>query len=103
MSEPWAPYRVPEMHAGSLGCASCYADLPEQYQAFPMLCGHVPWAVADAYQRASGVELPVHLLDDAPSSTCGRCGRVTWSTADFGTEDRMTQPDGYPCGGRFDR
>ena len=103
MSEPWAPYRAPGMHAGSLACADCYRDFLGQYQSFPTLCGHVPWAVADAYQQASGVVLPVHLLDDAPSRRCGRCGRTTWSVADFGGECRMSQPDGYPCGGRFDQ
>jgi hypothetical protein len=44
---------------------------------------------------------PAHLRDDAPSQKCNRCGRCTWSVEDFGTEDRMTQPDGNPCGGRF--
>lgn len=45
---------------------------------------------------------PAHLRDDAPTQRCGRCGRQTVDTAQFGTEDRMTQPDGYPCGGRFE-
>jgi len=42
-----------------------------------------------------------HLHKDAPSVACGRCGRHTWSPSEFGQEDRMTQPDGFPCGGRF--
>lgn len=45
---------------------------------------------------------PAHLRDDAPSQQCGRCGRYTWSPSEFGTECRMPQPDGYPCGGRFE-
>lgn len=36
-----------------------------------------------------------------PSATCGRCHRSTWALSEFGQEDRMTQPDGFPCGGRF--
>lgn len=44
---------------------------------------------------------PAHLRDDAPFQRCGRCGRKTWHIDGFGTEDRMIQPDGYPCGGRF--
>jgi hypothetical protein len=45
---------------------------------------------------------PEHLRDDAPFAICGRCGRKTWSLAERGAEDRMTQPDGFPCGGMFD-
>jgi hypothetical protein len=45
---------------------------------------------------------PAHLRDDAPTLRCGRCGRQTVDMAAAGTEDRMTQPDGYPCGGRFE-
>lgn len=44
---------------------------------------------------------PEHLRDDAPTQTCSRCGRKTWSRELFGAEDRMAQPDGRPCGGRF--
>lgn len=44
---------------------------------------------------------PEHLRSDAPSQVCGRCGRSTWSKSEFGAECRMTQPDGYPCGGSF--
>ena len=44
---------------------------------------------------------PAHLRDDAPFARCGRCGRKTWSTEEFGRECRMPQPDGFPCGGRF--
>lgn len=44
---------------------------------------------------------PAHLRDDAPVRRCSRCGRQTVDAAEFGTEDRMTQPDGFPCGGRF--
>lgn len=45
--------------------------------------------------------LPEHLRDDAPYAVCDRCGRKTWDADQFGTEDRMTQPDGNPCGGRL--
>lgn len=39
---------------------------------------------------------------DAPAvAKCDRCGRSTWDAGSVGTEDRMTQPDGNPCGGRF--
>jgi hypothetical protein len=40
-------------------------------------------------------------LDDAPLAQCSRCGRKTWSESQVGAEDRMTMPDGSPCGGRF--
>lgn len=45
---------------------------------------------------------PAHLRDNAPSQKCGRCGRTTYSPSDFDAECRMTQPDGFPCGGRFE-
>lgn len=45
---------------------------------------------------------PEWLRDDAPFQQCGRCKRKTWDKAEFGSECRMTQPDGYPCGGRFE-
>lgn len=44
---------------------------------------------------------PIPLLDDSPSQQCGRCHRYTWAPEEFGQECRMTQPDGFPCGGRF--
>lgn len=44
---------------------------------------------------------PAHLRDDAPRQPCGRCGRFTWSTSQFGQKCRMTQPDGQRCDGRF--
>lgn len=40
-------------------------------------------------------------LDDPPLARCNRCGRSTWSLEQVSTEDRMTQPDGNPCGGLF--
>lgn len=46
-------------------------------------------------------KLEGHLADDAPCQRCGRCGRYTWAVSEFDGEDRMTQPDGSPCGGRF--
>lgn len=46
-------------------------------------------------------DLPPHLRDDAPVGICNRCGRETVDVDQFGREDRMTQPDGNPCGGRF--
>ncbi len=36
-----------------------------------------------------------------PFAVCGRCGRITYLPSEFGREDRETQPDGYPCGGKF--
>lgn len=45
---------------------------------------------------------PAHLRDDAPYQRCGRCRRRTYATSEFNTECRMTQPDGFPCGGRFE-
>jgi len=45
--------------------------------------------------------LPDYLRDDAPYQHCARCGRKTCATEDFNTECRMTQPDGFPCGGSF--
>lgn len=33
---------------------------------------------------------------------CGRCHRVTFAEDEVGRECRMTQPDGYPCGGTFE-
>jgi hypothetical protein len=32
---------------------------------------------------------------------CGKCHRKTWAPSEVGQEDRMTQPDGEPCGGQF--
>lgn len=47
-------------------------------------------------------DVPYHLrLDAPPLAICNRCGRNTWDVVDVGVEDRMTQPDGNPCGGRF--
>lgn len=34
-----------------------------------------------------------------PLGECGRCHRKTWAPSEVGHEDRMTQPDGFPCGG----
>lgn len=49
-----------------------------------------------------GDHIPYHLrLDAAPLAVCNRCGRKTWADELVGTEDRMTQPDGSPCGGKF--
>ena len=39
--------------------------------------------------------------DGPPLARCSRCGRSTWSLSEIDTEDRMTQPDGGPCGGKF--
>ncbi len=51
--------------------------------------------------NADPISWPAHLRDDAPFQRCDRCRRKTWTAAAFDTEDRMTQPDGNPCGGRF--
>lgn len=40
-------------------------------------------------------------LTAAPVGECNRCHRKTWDEENLGTEDRMTQPDGGPCGGTF--
>lgn len=54
------------------------------------------------YVELTGDDLPYHLRDDAPPlARCRRCGRQTWDAAAAGTEDRMPQPDGDPCGGLF--
>ena len=48
-------------------------------------------------------ELPRHLdLTQPALAECNRCHRRTWFAAAVGSEDRMTQPDGGPCGGRFE-
>jgi hypothetical protein len=38
----------------------------------------------------------------SPVGECGRCHRKVWAPDQVGQEDRMTQPDGYPCGGRIE-
>ena len=53
------------------------------------------------YIEFTAGDLPSWLRDDAPSAECLRCHRRTWSEEEFGQECRMTQPDGFPCGGRF--
>jgi hypothetical protein len=40
-------------------------------------------------------------MDAPPLAVCNRCGRQTWAATEAGREDRMTQPDGNPCGGMF--
>ena len=54
------------------------------------------------YVELTGDDLPPHLRSDALVARCGRCGRESVAEESFGQEDRMTQPDGFPCGGRFD-
>lgn len=44
----------------------------------------------------------VDRLFDPPVGQCGRCQRRTWDPEQVGQEDRMPQPDGYPCGGRIE-
>ena len=54
----------------------------------------------DGYQELTGDDIPYHLRPGAPPlAVCRRCGRHTWEADAVGTEDRMTQPDGDPCGG----
>lgn len=54
------------------------------------------------YIELTGDDLPYHLRPDAkPLARCNRCERESWDSASLGTEDRMPQPDGNPCGGRF--
>lgn len=40
--------------------------------------------------------------NDPHVGECNRCHRKTWDAETIGTEDRMTQPDGGPCGGTFE-
>lgn len=42
---------------------------------------------------------PIDDLFGPPLGECGRCHRRTWAAEEVGREDRVTQPDGYPCGG----
>ena len=37
-----------------------------------------------------------------PVARCNLCGRVSYAPDAIATEDRMTQPDGRPCGGVFE-
>lgn len=54
------------------------------------------------YIELTGDDLPYHLrLDAPPLGQCNRCQRQTWAPSELNTEDRMTQPDGNPCGGRI--
>ncbi len=55
----------------------------------------------DEWRVLEGDEIPAHLRPDAPVARCKRCGRETVDIDLFGGEDRMTQPDGGPCGGIF--
>lgn len=41
------------------------------------------------------------LVETPPTAQCSRCHRLAWTTDEIGTEDRMVQPDGGPCGGTF--
>lgn len=43
-----------------------------------------------------------HYLNAPAIGECNRCHRKTWDAETVGTEDRMTQPDGGPCGGTFE-
>lgn len=43
-----------------------------------------------------------HLAPDAPHQRCNRCGRLTWSPAQFDSTCQMTQPDGRACLGLFE-
>jgi len=40
-------------------------------------------------------------IDAPPLAECDKCHRKTWAPSEVGQEDRMTQPDGRACGGRF--
>lgn len=42
------------------------------------------------------------VIENRPVGRCNRCQRAAWDDAAIGTEDRMTQPDGAPCGGTFE-
>lgn len=60
-----------------------------------------PEPTGDNYVELTGDDIPPHLRPDAVIGICGRCGREA-PEVEIGTEDRMTQPDGYPCGGRIE-
>lgn len=47
------------------------------------------------------VEINPEWLNAPPIGICNRCQRHTWSAVEIDAEDRMTQPDGNPCGGRI--
>jgi integrase len=57
----------------------------------------------DDYVELIGEVIPNHLRFDGTDvkAQCLRCQRWTWSYEQFGQECRMTQPDGFPCGGQF--
>lgn len=58
--------------------------------------------MGDDWVELIGDDLPYHLrLDAPPLGRCNRCQRQTWSEVELGTEDRVPQPDGNPCGGRI--
>ena len=52
------------------------------------------------YIELSGDDLR-RWMEAPPMAKCNRCGRKTWDEDELHREDRMTQPDGNPCGGRF--
>ena len=41
------------------------------------------------------------LVVPAAVGSCNRCSRKTWDRSELDTVDRMPQPGGAPCGGRF--
>lgn len=54
------------------------------------------------FDEMVGDDIPYHLRDNAPPlAQCNRCLRKSWSESEINIEDRMTQPDGNPCGGRM--
>lgn len=48
------------------------------------------------------LHIDVTFPNDPHVGECNRCHRKTWDAETIGTEDRMPQPDGGPCGGMFE-
>lgn len=53
----------------------------------------------------SGFVVPIGApyIVDSLAGQCNRCGRKSWSKDEVGAEDRLTQPDGNPCGGLIEQ
>lgn len=87
--ERWARIRRDEMDE----------DPAKVAEAFDCAAAMRQWRDAQ-YVELTGDDLPYHLrADAAPLARCNRCGRETWSVEEVGVEDRLSQPDGGPCGG----
>jgi hypothetical protein len=88
-------------YKGKLDCHPLHKPgCPKAHPQYPVGCDGCTCG-GDTWHELTQDEMPSHLRDDAPTQQCGRCRRFTWSPSEFGQECRMTQPDGFPCGGRF--